>query len=265
MTAPTRYLQGLFTPTGAIVCPTCHNASDCVTKRGNVEPLAVEPGPDDHPGTCDLCASVVLLPSDLSLEQAVVRDLQYWGADASMAQTGGMCSAAELPLPDGSTLYATASEDEPGKVTVYRYRAEWPDVARLARWYDSRESLGWLELEPDDEWGPDGDLTMREASALMRRAYADAHWQSRPLSGDACENWGDLAEALWSLRSGGVLWDVLGDPFCERADVPERYRARLRAYSEEVLGIDHKRDDEQHARFRNLVAWVVSTIGQEVF
>ena len=261
-----RYLQGLFTPTGAIVCPPCHNASECATKRGDVEPIVSEPGPDDHPGTCDHCGSIVLLPGDLSLEQAVVRDLKYWELPASMAQTGGMNSAAELLCPDGSTLYATADEDEPGKVIVYRYKVTWPSEARLAEWHASGKPLGWLELEPDDAWGDGESLTMRDASLLMRGTYSACHWQgARWGQHDPTATWDSLAEALWSLRSAGVLWDMTEDPDCEHADAPDGLRERLARFSRLVIGAEDRRDEAQTARFRNLVKWAVSTIGEEVF
>lgn len=266
---PMRYLRGIFTPTGAIVCPVCFNADESIAKRARtVEPIAHVPDPDECPGTCDHCGAVVLLPDDLSLEQAVVRDLQYHGLDASMAQTGGMNSAAELALPDGSTLYATASEDEPGKLAVYRYRVEWPTDARLAEWYaaECREPLGWLELAPDDEWGPDEDLTMQAASALMRRAHAAAHWQgTRWGAPDPVVAWDDLAEALWALRSAGLLWNLLEDPLALEADVPNSLRPALADYATHVVQVDAHRDEYQSARFRALVEWAVSTIGTEVF
>jgi hypothetical protein len=94
---------GIWTPHAAILCPTCHGAY-----RGG-SPKCYEPHcidvekeigyVDPWDAVCDKCGKTIWMDYKIAWEQRIVAALKERGFEkAGMDQTGGMCSAAGLPL-----------------------------------------------------------------------------------------------------------------------------------------------------------------------
>ena len=87
---------GRWTPHAEILCLTC--SGDSVD--GALKP---DRGPWNYLGECDECGAFVRLYEHLAREQACKSELQRHSLNASMSQTGGMCSAVHVDLRDRET------------------------------------------------------------------------------------------------------------------------------------------------------------------
>ncbi|GED34873.1 hypothetical protein P9G84_31510 [Brevibacillus centrosporus] len=95
-------LEGIWTPHGRVICYKCHGTvfpnnsyiegSDRWLRLTSPQKLK-----DDHGITyCDKCGDDVQVWDHLAKEHNLVKRLREHGIDASMWQTGGMCSAVGI-------------------------------------------------------------------------------------------------------------------------------------------------------------------------
>lgn len=106
---------GIWTPCADVLCVPCH-----VGKAGAKSlPLSlltradkpVEKILQDQAITaCDGCGRPIVLQGDVAREHNLVLALKAQGIRAAMAQTGGMHSAARVPLPGGGHLLVSESD-----------------------------------------------------------------------------------------------------------------------------------------------------------
>ena len=114
---------GIWTPHGAILCVVCHKklfggswgfGSETLIDEERFGPF---PLPDDDCNNtdiavCDECGKDVWMVYKIAWEQKIVAALKEKGIDATMDQTGGMCSAASVYLQsDEKHVMITESED----------------------------------------------------------------------------------------------------------------------------------------------------------
>lgn len=110
---------GVWTPWAEVLCVACHDARPGVRRL----PISfqvradqpVEQLPHDHATTpCDGCGRLIVVPGNVAREHNLVLALRSQGIQAYLAQTGGMHSAAVVPLPGGGCLSIVESEKNPG-------------------------------------------------------------------------------------------------------------------------------------------------------
>ncbi len=100
-----RPVEGIWTPWAAVLCYRDHGASGPVTAQDVANnDGAVTPGEDEGVTPCDTCGRPVVVRGDVAAEHNMVLQLRTAGYAAHMDQTGGMCSAAQVDLPDGAYL-----------------------------------------------------------------------------------------------------------------------------------------------------------------
>jgi len=110
---------GVWTPWAEVLCVACHDARPGAKRL----PMSfqvradqpVEQLPHDHATTpCDGCGQLIVVPGNVAREHNLVLALKSQGIQAYLAQTGGMHSAAVVPLPGGDSLRIVESEKNPG-------------------------------------------------------------------------------------------------------------------------------------------------------
>jgi hypothetical protein len=109
---------GIWTPWAQILCFDCHGNKAMQTtlnpERFKEQPL--DPKMDSAIAVCDKCGKDVWMDYKIAWEQKLVATLRDRGhKNAAMDQTGGMCSAVNLPLDsdeDGGHKYVMITELE---------------------------------------------------------------------------------------------------------------------------------------------------------
>ena len=135
-------VQGIWTPTAEVLCLACHGRRSW---NGGAVPsddawrnrdAPVQAGSDEAETRCDRCERGIVVAADIAALHAVCRDLRAAGLrNAAMEQTGGMCAAVLVPLPDGGRLQVYADHMAPDVFTVARAGpdADDQDVVAVVR------------------------------------------------------------------------------------------------------------------------------------
>jgi hypothetical protein len=165
-------VAGVFTPWAKVLCHGCHDKDTHSAKRPiKLSPVPEVVGENDGLCACSGCGAEIVEREDVAhckLFVDLVNEADA-GAEARLAQTGGMCVAAEVAFPDGSfgvfyDVGATSGEND-GKPTVLfgiyasegaHEEAEEP----LAEW-------SWTEDDPKDVFDA-ADLVIKTAKAGTR-------------------------------------------------------------------------------------------------
>lgn len=115
----------VWTPSGDILCRSCHGAGASFSVWERVAILA------EHEGWCSRCNGSVLLqeraPAFLSRVRRDLAQRLAAGKRAELVQTGGMCAALEIPFPNGALLIVSE-----GGAGLYFDRAAFDDGQPMA-------------------------------------------------------------------------------------------------------------------------------------
>ncbi|WNF21309.1 hypothetical protein [Mesobacillus jeotgali] len=102
---------GVWTPSAGVICFKCHgpqfnSGSYNVNSEIWRELQKEQPLKKGNAITfCDKCYSAIQLIESVAEEHNMVARLRETGIDATMVQTGGMCSAGEIPISSGYYLF----------------------------------------------------------------------------------------------------------------------------------------------------------------
>lgn len=109
------YALGIWTPSARVLCYDCcgyqssmRTSEEEFNSRKGMYPLKEE----NEVTFCDSCGKEIQLFDEVALEHNLVKNLKEKGIDASMYQSGGMCSACWIDLKDGGHILAKGSENE---------------------------------------------------------------------------------------------------------------------------------------------------------
>ena len=109
------YALGIWTPSARVLCYDCcgyqsamRTSEEEFNNRKGMYPLKEE----NEVTFCDSCGKEIQLFDEVALEHNLVKNLKEKGIDASMYQSGGMCSACWIELKDGGHILAKGSENE---------------------------------------------------------------------------------------------------------------------------------------------------------
>lgn len=125
------YKRGIWTPWAEVLCVACHGPKYFVSGKdvpdfATLATEEVEPNPAEAEGvtTCDVCGTGIVLDDSVALEHNLVVALRAAGVtDAAMMQTGGMCSAARIPVGTGAVMVND--------------RMGWDSLPGYDIWYDA--------------------------------------------------------------------------------------------------------------------------------
>ena len=243
MSAPVILPPGLWTPFAQILCWPCHgyDVRQCgQTKVYSPDLPQLQPreiGDYEAVAVCDKCGTKIWLDEDVAREQEAVLALRKAGYEASMQQTGGMCSAAGVLFKDGRYVFITAEE---------RYYASCYDDEEAAYGCD-RDDAAPAEgaFETLDElvtqvraWEASEELSAGEIVDHLAKAYcrfvrsesSDRQWrdlqESKLDSPPRLDPWSWLCDAraqdeAWrELLARAIAFDAdLNDAALEHADI----------------------------------------------
>ena len=111
-------LRGIWTPTAEVLCLSCHGqrvwngrpAPSPEAWQQRTEPVQADAG--EAEARCDRCGRGIVVAADVAALQGVCRALRAAGLSrAAMEQTGGMCAAVLIPMPDGGRVQVYADEE----------------------------------------------------------------------------------------------------------------------------------------------------------
>jgi hypothetical protein len=163
---------GIWTPWAQILCFECHGDKAMQTKL-NPERFKEQPLDDEMDSAiavCDKCGKSIWMDYKVAWEQKVVLALREKGFEkAGMDQTGGMCSAANVPL---------TSDEDGGHKYVLITESEDPDQPHgdptfMVGYYHERNPYG---DDVEGEYGDDVPLAFDDTIALVERiAKAGRH------------------------------------------------------------------------------------------
>lgn len=171
------HLQGVWTPSAAVLCLPCHGPKFVRHGKTDIVPeddlrRRVHPEGDEVLTVCDECGEEILVGRD---DVAALNNLRYdvdralWYSKVvfgvRMEQTGGMCAALCVSLSDGSRIMLTDAETGgPMRFGMWRYESD-----------EDEEGHGILE--------PNADLSADEVVAFF--LSLDAQWSSAKRRGKA--------------------------------------------------------------------------------
>ena len=131
--------KGIWMPTAEVLCHECHgkfvktNISEELKVlseeklHGYQSPVSIC---DNYALTeCDKCSKIVQVPGEVAMENNLVKKIISLGITSYMVQTGGGCSACEVPKPDGGFYWITFGDIEETNWLVGSYdsEGEWLD------------------------------------------------------------------------------------------------------------------------------------------
>lgn len=99
--------EGLWTPWAQVICRECHTKNTSAEQKGAVSqeerekaarPIELKEG--NAVTFCDDCGDPVQVDEEVAVEHNLVRTLRERGIEATMDQTGGMCSACGVALSE---------------------------------------------------------------------------------------------------------------------------------------------------------------------
>ena len=109
------YALGIWTPSARVLCYDCcgyqsamRTSEEEFNNRKGMYPLKEE----NEVTFCDSCGKEIQLFDEVALEHNLVKNLKEKGIDASMYQSGGMCSTCWIELKDGGHILAKGSKNE---------------------------------------------------------------------------------------------------------------------------------------------------------
>ena len=164
-TNTTTYRQGIWTPSASVLCFECHGPK----LHGRPGTLKVETPtfdaiPEGAGATkCEECDCDIVTDDKVAAEHNLVLALRDRGfTNASMMQTGGMCSGLMLPFGDGSMWWAMYGNDEE------------PDLPADRFWLMVSDEDGLLDGEaPAFEQESNGALTMEWLLTYLTESETD--------------------------------------------------------------------------------------------
>lgn len=133
--------SGIWTPWARVVCYECHGPTfknrdydpetgswhDRTLTEEQWEQVRTELEVDEGKRitSCDKCGQKIQVDDSIAAEHNMASRLKEAGIDASMAQTGGMCSACEINVADDDGwYYATYNFDGDEKWWICQYDKE---------------------------------------------------------------------------------------------------------------------------------------------
>jgi hypothetical protein len=158
----------IWTPQAQILCAICHNKGHGGTWGFGSEEQPLDDAMDQTVGFCDECGKFIWMPYKMAWEQKIVHALKEKGLDARMAQTGGMCSAAELFL---------LGDEDGGHKYVWITESEDVDTPHDAPTF----MVGFYHEQKDGEWDSDSEYTILpfdEAIALVQKIYKEGRFNA---------------------------------------------------------------------------------------
>lgn len=112
-------VRGIWTPSAAVLCYACHGAQGPVSVLDVCEHRqTVSAGEGEGVTLCDRCSQPVVINAPVAAEHNLASMLRAAGFDASMDQTGGMCSAVEVTLSADRSMLLVQRED--GDTTLFQ-------------------------------------------------------------------------------------------------------------------------------------------------
>jgi hypothetical protein len=109
--------EGIWTPWASVLCLNCHGRGEGYTRIVDAawarKDVDLDAAPEGEGLTvCDTCGITIAVSETVAVEHELVLRLKKLGVNASMAQTGGMCSATEVDLSEDGNDHLLLTDSE---------------------------------------------------------------------------------------------------------------------------------------------------------